>query len=66
MVTLKITVPETFDDAPGSRQGDPLPGTPEESAIRTLRLFVFRDNDNTIEQYKSITINDDNMCDDPA
>jgi hypothetical protein len=48
-----------------SRSGIPLPGTPDESKIQTLKFFVFKSDNNTLEQYKSITINADYTSSDP-
>jgi hypothetical protein len=64
MITLSISVAEA--DEHSSRGGTPLPGTAEESRIKTLKIFVFRSDDNTLEQYKGVLINDNNTSDDPS
>jgi hypothetical protein len=69
MITLKVTIAEPFDEgeriSPGSRSGDLLQATDGESKIGTLKFFVFKRDENTLEQYRSITINDDYTSDDP-
>jgi hypothetical protein len=69
MITLNVTVSNPREEAatlsPVSRGGTPLPATAEESRIRALKLFVFDSDSNRLEQYRSITIRDDDTSDDP-
>jgi hypothetical protein len=68
MVTLKVTVPAPRDESsvrvPISRATSP--GTVDESKVTHLRFFIFKSNENKLEKYQAITINNDGTSSDPA
>jgi hypothetical protein len=68
MITLKLKI--TPDDAPPVIPVDitraTTPGTPEETRIATLRLFIFKSDNNTLEKYHHLAIDTAGASTDPA
>ena len=68
MITLKLKVSLPRDERPVPVQLSRAtsPGSAEESRVSTLRLFVFKSNENKLEKYQSVSILPDGTSNDPS